>query len=775
MNRLKTIQEITQNLTNFSNKVKFDNKQGLFDINVHAENFYCGLLNAIFNIQLINANYNRRTYILDLIDDTNRIGVEVTSVASIQKIQQFIHKIIEHKLFEKYNLFYFLIITEKQKNYKQEIFEKIQDKFKLEIIDNNDLIQIITTLPETRIASINEYIKDNLNKLFTYFAELIQRIKDIASSEKFFHQKIFDLYACSIDYEKNSKTSFTFAVLQNKFLFASTSKAASELIYERADYQKPNMGLTAWKNYPNGKISKNDVLISKNYLDENELGILNKLVSMIFDYAILHAQRQIPMKMSDLEKKINDLLNISEEQIITGKFTLQLAEQHAISEYEKYINSGAKIDINEKGNDYIYLRNLSIENLRTFGKRQTISFTDKDNKPNLWNIIIGDNGIGKTSILKALSLPLIRPWGNIDWIWKIDFRTFERYNSKMPLIDIEFEYNKSNSTQIDVLHLDVFTNRDLHYKFKNKQLDYEEQNKTEEAYSRTFLLFAYGASRHISTKGISVENDFSAQTIFDDNATLMNAEEWIILSDFKAKKDKKYSNIFIKIKEIIKLLLKDEIFDLDVKIINDTPKVLFKTQYGLVNLHELSLGYKTLLSWVIDFAKGMLEKYSESKNPLQEPAICLIDEIDLHIHPALQNKVIKFLSETFTKTQFIVTAHSPLIVQALENANIILLKDKEKSVEVQQNIIDIRNWRIDQILMSDLFGLQDVYSVETQIKLERRVNLLRKDSLTESEQIELAQLNEFVDNLPIGNNQNEIEGFALLRQFAQKIAKNQIK
>jgi len=621
--------------------------------------------------------------------------------------------------------------------------------------------------------------ESNSNKIVesrdNYFIELIQRIKDIASSEKAFHQKIANLYSCSIDYESNTKTSITFATLQNKFLFAATEKFSAELIFERANSQKPNMGLTSWKNYPNGKITKSDVLISKNYLTENELNILNKLVSMIFDYAILQAQRQIPMKISDLEKKINDLLNISEELVFSEKITTQIAHQHAKIEYDKYLSSGAKINISEKGNEYIYLRNLSIENLRTFGKRQTISFTDKNDKPYLWNIIIGDNGIGKTSILKALSLPLIRPWGNIDWIWKIDFRTFERYNSEIPQIDIEFEYCNSNSKQEDTLHFNVNTNKGLEYNFKNKSLDHNEQSKIEESYSKSFILFAYGASRHISTKGISVENDFSAQTIFDDNATLMNAEEWIILSDFKAKKDKKYRNSFIKVKEIIKLLLKDEILDIDIKIINDTPKVLFETQYGWVNLHELSLGYKTLLSWVVDFVKGMLEKYSESKNPLQEPAICLIDEIDLHIHPALQNKVIKFLSETFTKTQFIVTAHSPLIVQALENANIILLKDKGKSVEVQQNIIDIRNWRIDQILMSDLFGLQDVYSVETQIKLERRENLLRKDNLTENEQVELNQLNEFVDNLPIGNNQNEIEGFALLRQFAQNIAKKQEK
>jgi len=622
----------------------------------------------------------------------------------------------------------------------------------------------------------------NSNKIVeprdNYYIELIQHIKDIASSEKAFHQKIVDLYACSIDYESNSKTAFTFGILQNKFLLAATGRTSSDLIYERANFQKPNMGLTSWKNYPNGKITKSDVLISKNYLTESELNILNKLVSMIFDYAILQAQRQIPMKMSDLEKKINDLLNISGENLISEKQTTRLAQQHANTEYEKYINSGAKIDVSEKGNEYIYLRNLSIENLRTFGKRQTISFTDKNDKPYLWNIIIGDNGIGKTSILKALTLPLA-VFGNPEWNRYIPLKTFERYEAQEPKVLIDFEFTNNTIKEINTLQTNIWiSNGYFENTLKNLPDDIRERNHKHNLYSNAFFLFAYGASRHIGTKGISIENEFVAQTLFDDSATLINAEEWIIQSEYKAKKDdknKKYKTYHKRVISIIKTLLKDEIFDIDIRIINGTPKVLFQTQYGWVNLHELSLGYKTLLSWVVDFAKGMLEKYSESKNPLQEPAICLIDEIDLHIHPALQNKVIKFLSETFTKTQFIVTAHSPLIVQALENANIILLKDKGKSVEVQQNIIDIRNWRIDQILMSDLFGLQDVYSVETQIKLERRENLLRKDSLTENEQVELNQLNEFVNNLPIGNNQNEIEGFALLRQFAEKIAKNQNK
>ena len=602
-----------------------------------------------------------------------------------------------------------------------------------------------------------------------YFEQLAEIIRDIASSEREFHSKIESLYSLAADYDSRSpKTRSFFTQITNKLYYAASGKTTAELIYERADATKPNMGLKRWKNQEKGEVEERDVFIAKNYLLDNEISILEKLISIIFDYAILQAQRKIVMRTVDLEERIESILNIPGSLTTLDSISSRTAREHAKSEYKKYKEGGSDIE-----GGHIYFRGVSIENLRTFGQRQRISFVDEKNETCMWNVIIGDNGIGKTSILKALCLPLFKPWGNALGVLKADFKTFERFDSKKrPKVDIEFEYEKAVSVEENTLQLEVLTyGNGLH-----SQLRKFPQNATDWIYKKAFLLFAYGASRRIGTKGISTESNFSAQTIFDDNATLINAEEWIIQSDYKAEKEREnYSSYYRKVLSILKTLLKDEIDDIKIEIINNTPKILFKTRYGWVQLHELSLGYKTLLSWVVDFVKGMLDKYPESENPLQEPAICLVDEIDLHIHPALQNKVIKFLSDTFTKTQFIVTAHSPIVVQALENANIILLKDKGKSVEVQQNIVDIKNWRIDQILMSDLFGLEDTYSVDTQNKLEQREKLLRKERLSSREEEDLKQLNDFAEQLPVGNNQNEIEGFALLRQFAEKIAKNQNK
>jgi len=173
-----------------------------------------------------------------------------------------------------------------------------------------------------------------------YFKEQLERIKDIRSSERRFYQQITDIYSeCSIDYDIDSKeTKEFFATVQNKLHWAITKQTASEIIYSRANHEKENMGLTTWKNAPNGRIRKTDVVVAKNYLEEKELTTLNRIVTMYLDYAEHQAQRQIPMTMKDWSKKLNAFLEFNEHDILqdAGKVTAQIAKEFAISEFEKY-------------------------------------------------------------------------------------------------------------------------------------------------------------------------------------------------------------------------------------------------------------------------------------------------------------------------------------------------------------------------------------------------------------------------------------------------------
>lgn len=170
-----------------------------------------------------------------------------------------------------------------------------------------------------------------------YFDELLSRIRDIRSSEKVFWRKVLDIYATSIDYDPNVEiTKEFFKVVQNKMHWAAHGHTAAEMIYARADAGQPNMGLTAWKK--GQKPMRNDTEVAKNYLNEEELDILNRLVSMYLEFAELQAKSKRPMYMKEWIKKLDDFIVLNEREILThsGKITNQKAIEKASHEYDKF-------------------------------------------------------------------------------------------------------------------------------------------------------------------------------------------------------------------------------------------------------------------------------------------------------------------------------------------------------------------------------------------------------------------------------------------------------
>ena len=172
-----------------------------------------------------------------------------------------------------------------------------------------------------------------------YFEEQLQRIREIRLSERKFYQKITDIYATSIDYDpKSSATKRFFASVQNKLHWAIHGHTAAEVIYERANAEKPHMGLTTWKDAPEGKIYPFDVVVAKNYLTEDEMAQLQRLVSAYLDMAEDMALRHIPMTMSDWEVRLNRFLEFADREVLqdAGKITAEIAHTHALVEFEKY-------------------------------------------------------------------------------------------------------------------------------------------------------------------------------------------------------------------------------------------------------------------------------------------------------------------------------------------------------------------------------------------------------------------------------------------------------
>ena len=172
-----------------------------------------------------------------------------------------------------------------------------------------------------------------------YFEEQLERIREIRMSERKFYQKITDIYATSIDYDKTAKATIRFFTsVQNKLHYAVSGNTAAEIIYNRADSTKEHMGLTSWEGAPNSKIHKYDVIVAKNYLSEKEIGQLERMVSAYLDLAEIQAMRHIPMTMADWEERLNGFLKLWDHEILkdNGKISAEMAKIHAETEFEKY-------------------------------------------------------------------------------------------------------------------------------------------------------------------------------------------------------------------------------------------------------------------------------------------------------------------------------------------------------------------------------------------------------------------------------------------------------
>ena len=198
-----------------------------------------------------------------------------------------------------------------------------------------------------------------------YFDELLQEIREIRISERNFYQKITDIYSTSLDYNVSSPiTKEFFKTVQNKMHFAIHGNTAAEIILNRANHKKINMGLTNWKNSPNGKIIASDVTIAKNYLTKDELKSLERIVTMYLDYAEDQAERHIPMTMEDWKGKLDVFLQFNEREVLDnpGKVSHKVAESFALSEFEKYRIIQDKLFESDFDKFMIEIRNKEIDN-----------------------------------------------------------------------------------------------------------------------------------------------------------------------------------------------------------------------------------------------------------------------------------------------------------------------------------------------------------------------------------------------------------------------------
>lgn len=358
------------------------------------------------------------------------------------------------------------------------------------------------------------------------------------------------------------------------------------------------------------------------------------------------------------------------------------------------------------GNNGVYIAKIESLTYRNFKGVENISFLKSKRELYPWTIFLGNNGTGKTNLLKIIS----------------NFQS--EYQS-----DIKFD-----DDNVDNIYLPFYFKEHHEYKVQltiDSSLYIWESEITKSSNSRTgqrsgafqgIIIYAYGVNRKSSknSKLSSKEKTANNTTLFNHNVSLLDLDEWLLQTDYAVKNGQKSAERRLRlIKEVITGEIFPEISDFSFETNEELNNyVYFKTTEGWFQLKDLAYGYQSTLSWIIDFCKKMFDRYPDSSNPLKEPAIVLIDEIDLHLHPSWQRSITKILSNLFPKTQFIATTHSPLVVQSLEEANVYVLSKDEDGVSVSRMPNKtFAGWSVEDIL-------NKVMGLESKVKSDEYLDLM---------------------------------------------------
>ncbi len=442
----------------------------------------------------------------------------------------------------------------------------------------------------------------------------------------------------------------------------------------------------------------------------------------------------------------------------------------------------------------IYFSKLVVENVRSFGERQELRLVSDDGRPARWTLIVGDNGVGKTTLLQCLAR--MRPVFN---------DPSDDPNDPGPP-PAEMEPELASEVDNDVLHAIVRSGTDgdarleaylsVGLPFTGKQPSKPATIKTSSAISRKEgvitnvdhkgefskrvgepLVLAYGAGRHPKLPNVDQgKTPDPIGSLFEVASELYDAEELLCQLDYSSlKKHSGAQGLLDSLKNMISVMLPDLKRPQDIQVLGppslghlfDNTGVYVKTPSGNVSLGQLSLGYQTIVAWTVDIAWRLIEYHRDSPDPLNEPAIVVVDEIDLHLHPRWQRRIREDLTSLFPNVQFIGTAHSPLMTQSSLGENLAVVRWSNDHAVINNDPVAIREWRLDQVLTSDLFGFESARIPEVEKLEKRRQELAKKRALSREERRELADLERKVMELPTATTPEDQKAMEIIRQAAK--------
>lgn len=421
----------------------------------------------------------------------------------------------------------------------------------------------------------------------------------------------------------------------------------------------------------------------------------------------------------------------------------------------------------------VYFLRLDIENVRCFGPRQVLDLSDGQGQPAMWTVLLGENGTGKTTLLEWLcmaepiegqGLPEGARW------WQPNFRAHRENHQREP-----------EPSYLDGIWWTSGEKISFSAKLHAPKAGIESQEVSVAPLNvpPPVALIAYGATRRTSDSALTDEEHHAPlKAITDPSHELRNPEEWLLRLDYLALSEGEGSESRKRLEQVVDVLvhLLPDVQRITIQAPRERKTtslkgaVRFHTEYGEVPLSRLSLGYQTLMAWVVDLAAQLFDRYPDSPDPLTEPAVVLVDEVDLHLHPRWQRDLVGYLRERFPKVQFIVTAHSPLVVQASRDENLVVLRREGDHVVIDNDPKVVAGWRADQLLTSDLFGLPSARPPDEEALLRRRRELVEKRRRTPEEVAELAELDARVRALSTAETAEDHRAMDLIREAASLLA-----
>ena len=436
----------------------------------------------------------------------------------------------------------------------------------------------------------------------------------------------------------------------------------------------------------------------------------------------------------------------------------------------------------------VYLLSLELENVRCFGQKQLLDLRGQSRKPSQWTLILGNNGVGKTTLLQCLNW--MRP------VRYVNPNSSQKNGVQAALTD---EQNKVLSSLLRdgddiVLTLAATfgkgkslptafkTSIRTGIKLKGKNNTLTDQQPTENVgrVPPEPTILTYSADRRLGLTNLDDDEAVNqSMSPVSGSTELYDAAEILDKLDHAAaKKNRTAATLLQRLKEALAAILPDvpsvesiNVYGPNIGSSDQKSGVRFNTPYGNVPLEGLSLGYQTVIALVLDIAWRLIKANPESLVPLNESAIVLIDEIDLHLHPLWQRKIMGDLSSYFPAVQFVATVHSPLMVDASPETNLVVLTKNDDEVLITNNPRAVQGWRVDQILTSELFGLETTRAPSVEAKLSERTKLLEKTRRTPTEKRRLEEIEAALMELPTAELLQDQEAMKIVRQAAEIVKK----